>query len=296
MILKSRPDKILVAFSYIFLVLFCLTILYPFWNIIVISFNESNDTARGGLTVFTREFTLENYKQVFKDTRLLGAFKISALRTIISTFCATLFTSMFAYGISRKQLKFRRFYLKYCTLTMYISAGLIPTYILFRSIHLINNFWVYVVPWLFSAYNMIIFKSFFENLSDGLIDAAKIDGAGEYLTFFKVVIPVSKPVYATLALFVAVGQWNSWFDSVIYITKSELLTLPALLRQIINSNTVEQLLAQLNVSATEAIVSKISTRSLSSATMIVSVVPIILVYPFLQKYFAGGIMLGSIKE
>ncbi|MEG2669450.1 MAG: carbohydrate ABC transporter permease, partial [Oscillospiraceae bacterium] len=277
--------------------LLCISIIYPFWNLIVISFNTSIDTARGGLTFFPREFTFENYANVFVDKRLVNAFIITVLRTVITTVGCTLFTGVFAYGISRKELKFRKAYTKFCAITMYLTAGLIPTYILMQKLNLINSFWVMVIPYLFSVWNMIIFRSFFDGLPPSLIEAARMDGAGEYWVFFKIVMPVSKPVFATLALFTAVAQWNAWFDGAIYITDPNLMPLPTLLRQIINSNSATQLMAQLSSTAADQMADKmISTRSLSSATMIVSIIPIIAVYPFIQKYFASGVTVGSVKE
>ena len=292
----SASDKTLIILAFVFLGLLSLTILYPFWNLVVISFNNSADTARGGLTFFPRVFTLENYEKVFMDKRLVRAFGVTVARTVITTVTSTLFTAIFAYGLSRKKLMFRRSYAKFCTVTMYLTAGLIPTYILIQKLHLINSFWVFVIPNLFSVWNMIIFRSFFDGLPDGLIEAAKIDGAGEYRLFFEIVLPVSKPVVATLALFTAVNQWNAWFDGAIYVNDPNLMPLPTLLRQIINTNAASQLIAQMSGTAAEQMAdSMISTRSLSAATMTVSVIPIIAVYPFLQKYFASGVMLGSVK-
>ena len=292
----SASDKTLIILAYLFMGVLCLTILYPFWNLIVISFNSSADTARGGLTFFPRVFTLENYEKVFVDKRLIRAFGVTVSRTVITTVVSTLFTAIFAYGLSRKKLRFRRSYAKFCTVTMYLSAGLIPMYLLIQKLHLINSFWVFVIPNLFSVWNMIIFRSFFDNLPDGLIEAAKIDGAGEYRLFFEIVLPVSKPVVATLALFTAVNQWNAWFDGAIYVNDPNLMPLPTLLRQIINTNAASQLLAQMSGTAAEQMADDmISTRSLSAATMMVSVIPIIAVYPFLQKYFVKGVTIGAVK-
>lgn len=294
---RSKGEKITAGIIYAVLILLSITIIYPFWNLIVISLNTSVDTARGGLTFWPREFTFDNYAKVFEDSRLLTAFNVTVLRTLLTTVGCTLITSIFAYGISRKNLKFRRGYTMFCAITMYLTAGLIPTYLLMQKLHLINSFWVFVIPNLFSVWNMIIFRSFFDGLPGALMESARIDGAGEYKVFFKIVMPISKPVFATLALFTAVSQWNAWFDGAIYVNDPALMPLPTLLRQIINSNAASQLMAQLSTSAANEMADKlISTRSLSTATMIVSIIPIIAVYPFLQKYFASGITLGSIKE
>lgn len=287
----------MVAVIYIVLTLVCLTMLYPVLNTVAISFNEGNDTARGGLTLLPRVFTLENYRHIFKDSRLLGAFRISVMRTLIGTPISILFTALFAYGVSREELKFRKGYMRFATVTMYVNAGFIPVYLLIKSLHLVDTFWVFVIPLAFNVWNMIIFRSFFINLPDGLLEAARIDGAGEYRTFMQIVLPVSKPVIASLTLFTAVTHWNSWFDGAIYITRPALVPLQTLLRQIINSNTMAQLMNQLGGAAAEsAAETMVTSRSLSAATMMVATIPIMLVYPFLQKYFVSGIMLGSIKE
>lgn len=293
---RSISNMSLSITAYVVLLFLSVIMIYPFWNLIVISFNDGLDSLKGGLTVWPRIFTLENYTYVFKDSRLVNAFKISVLRTVVVTVGSTLVTSMFAYAVSRKQLKFRKTYMKICTLTMYVSAGLIPSFLLIQSLHLVDTFWVYVFPVLFNAYNMIIFRSFFDTLPEGLMEAAKIDGAGEYRTFFSIVLPVSKPVIATLALFTAVTQWNDWFVGAIYIKDTSLVPLPTLLRQIINTNAMSQLMAQMGGTASENLAqSNVSTRSLSAATIIISTIPIIAVYPFLQKYFASGVMLGAVK-
>lgn len=294
---RNKSDILLELSSYAIVLILSVMMIYPFWNLIVISFNNGVDALKGGLTIWPRVFTLENYAYVFRDSRLLGAFKISFLRTVIVTVGSTLITSVFAYAVSRKELKLRKTYMKLCTVTMYINAGLVPNFLLMQYLHLTDTFWVFVFPALFSAYNMIIYRSFFDNLPSGLLEAAKIDGASEYRTFFSIAFPVSKPVIATLALFTAVTQWNAWFDGAIYIKTPSLVPLPTLLRQIINTNAMSQLMAQMGGTAAEKMSeSSISTRSLSSATIIIATAPIIVVYPFLQKYFASGVMLGSVKE
>ncbi len=293
---KGASDICLSAVAYAVLLFLSALMIYPFWNLVVISFNDGIDALKGGLTVWPRAFTLEKYTYVFKDSRLIGAFKISVLRTVTVTVGSTFITSMFAYAVSRQRLKFRKTYMKICTITMYVSAGLIPSFLLMQYLHLTDTFWVYVFPALFNAYNMIIYRSFFDNLPDGLLEAAKIDGAGEYRTFFSVVLPVSKPVIATLALFTAVTEWNDWFKGAIYVKNTSLVPLQTLLRQIINTNAMSQLAAQMGGTAAEKMSeANMTTRSLSAATIMISTIPIIAVYPFLQKYFASGVMLGAVK-
>ena len=294
---RTKADVAVSGAAYIIVALLCLTIIFPVWNMIVISFNESLDTMKGGLGLLPRRFTLENYKAVFSDMRLYRSFAVTVGRTVVTTFSSVIFTAIFAYGVSRKELKFRKTYMKLCTFTMYFSAGTIPAYILMKELNLINSYLVYVLPYLFSAWNMIIFRSFFQGIPDSLIEAARIDGAGEYRIFFTIIVPASTPVIATISLFTAVGQWNTWLDSVIYMTDSEKLTLAAVLRQIISSRSMleQEQMRHLGSAANLAESTMVSTRSLSASTMIVSMLPIIMVYPFVQKYFVGGMMIGAVK-
>lgn len=293
---KTTSDIVISGICYAVVLLLCISIVYPVWNMVVISFNESLDTMKGGLGFLPRRFTLENYKAVFSDTRIYRSFIVTTLRTIVTTFLSVVVTAVFAYGVSRPELKFRRTYMKLCAFTMYFSAGTIPGYILVKELHLINSYWVYVLPYLFSAWNMIIFRSFFQNIPASLIEAARIDGAGEYRILMKIILPSSTAVIATIALFTAVGQWNSWLDSVIYMTDSKKITLAAVLRQIISSkSTMEQETMKHVGSVALTDSGMISTRALSASTMLVSMLPIVMVYPFVQKYFVGGMMIGAVK-
>ena len=271
--------------------------LYPFWNSAVIAFNDSRDTVMGGVTFWPRKFSLENVSYVLKDPRIGNAFLITVLRTTIGTFFSILVTSLMAFGLSRRELKFRKIYITLAVFTMYFSGGLIPTYILIRDLGLRNNFLVYILPTGLSVWNMIIFRSFFTNIPDGLLESAKIDGANWYTIFFRIVIPVSVPVFATLSLFTAVYQWNSWFDAALYISKPELMPIQTILNTILNTSSMRELMSKLSGTAATALKSSnVSSRAVTMATMVVSTTPILLVYPFIQRYFVSGIMIGSLKE
>ncbi len=293
----SLGDKIMQRTIYILMTLLAVIMLYPFWNSLVISFNQGSDTALGGVTLWPRVFTLENYYIVFQDNRLLNSFWITILRTISGTALSVFFTALLAYGMSKKTLLFRKYYMVFFMITMFFSGGLIPTYLLIRSLGMLDTFWVLIIPGIISVYNMIVIRTFFSNLPDGLEESAKIDGCGNYGIFFKIVIPVSGPVLATIALFTAVGYWNDWFTGAIYITKDGLLPIQTLLRQIMNSNIMTEIgssnaiaLDHMNRNRT------ITTKSLTMATMMIATIPIILTYPFLQKYFVKGVLIGSLKE
>ena len=182
--------------------------------------------------------------------------------------------------------------------TMYFSGGLIPTFLLIRNLGMFNSFWVYIIPSLIGVWNMIIFRTFFQGLPQGLEESAKIDGCGNWGTLFRIVLPLSGPVIATLSLFTAVGHWNEWFIASIYISKEELLPIQTILKQILASNIVSEQTANLDAAAQAhmAQAKTVTSKSLSMATMMVATIPIVLVYPFVQKYFVKGVLVGSLKE
>lgn len=283
---------------YILLTLLAFMTFYPFWNALVISFNSGIDTSMGGVTFWPRDWTLENYGIVFKDERLVTAFLVSISRTVVGTIASIFITALFAYGLSKKELMGRKFYMILCIVTMYFSGGLIPSFLLIRELHLMNTFWVFIIPTLVSVWNMIIFRTFFQGLPAGLEESAKIDGSGNWGIFFRIVVPLSGPVIATLSLFTAVFHWNDWFGPSIYITNEKLLPIQTMLKQILNSNIVSDQMSQLD-SAAQGQLAKMRTvtsKSLSMATMMVATIPIIMVYPFVQKYFVKGVLVGSLKE
>ncbi len=291
-------DKAYDAFIIVILVVLSFVTLYPFWNSLVISFNVGSDTALGGITFWPRAFTLENYEVVFKDDRLIQAFLISVLRTVVGTFLSIAFTAMFAYGLTKRALLGRKFFMIMCIVTMFFSGGLIPSFILIRGLHLIDTFWVLVVPGIIVVWNLIIFRTFFQELPDGLEESAKIDGCNYIRTFFSIIVPISGPVIATLSLFTAVGLWNDWFTASIYINNPQLMPIQTLLNQIINSNAMSEQLSSAGGEASEFVrqLKGVSTKSLVMATMMVTTLPIIMVYPFLQRFFVKGVLIGSLKE
>jgi len=283
---------------YAMLSILAFTTFYPFWNALVISFNEGKDTALGGVTFWPRVWTWDNYETVFKDDRLLQAFFISVLRTIVGTFMSILVTAVFAYGMTKRDLIGRKYYMIMCIVTIYFGGGLIPTYLLIRGLGLMDSFGVFIIPSLVSVWNMIIFRTFFSGLPEGLKESAKIDGCGDWGTFFRIVLPLSGPVIATLSLFTAVAHWNDWFVPSIYINKEYLIPIQTLLRQILNSNIATESLSQIDAAAAAALgrFRTITSRSLSMAIMMVATLPIVCVYPFVQRYFVKGVLIGSLKE
>jgi putative aldouronate transport system permease protein len=295
---KSKSDYLIDGTIYAVLLLFAFVTLYPFWNSLVLSLNVGSDTARGGITFWPRQFTLENYAVVFRNDNIYRAFFITILRTLVGTALSIFFTAMLAYGLSKRVVG-RRFYMLVCIVTLYFSGGLIPTYVLIRDLQLMNTFWVMVIPGMVNVFHMIIFRTFFLSLPTELEDAARIDGCSNLGVFFRVVLPLSGPVIATLGLFTAVYHWNEWFTASIYISDERLMPLQTILAQAVNSNLMSEQLAQAGGAASafvDKIKQSVTTKSLLMSTMIVATLPIIFVYPFIQKYFAKGVMIGSLKE
>ncbi|MEK5058818.1 ABC transporter permease [Paenibacillus sp. FSL H7-0326] len=295
---RSFGDRMLMLFIYTFLILLGFTTFYPFWNALVISFNQGLDTALGGVTFWPRVWTLENYAIVFQDSRILNGFYISIMRTVIGTVLSVLLTALLAFAMSKSELIGRKFYMVFFIVTMYFSGGLIPTFMVVRSLGLMDNFWVFIIPSLISVWNMIIFRTFFKGLPDGLMESAQIDGCGQFRTFFQIVLPLSGPVIATLSLFTAIGHWNEWFLPSIYINNENLLPIQSMLQQILNSNIMTEQMSQLDSAAQSRMsqMREVTSKSLSMATMMVATLPIIMVYPFVQKYFVKGVLVGSLKE
>ncbi|RUS45921.1 carbohydrate ABC transporter permease [Cohnella sp. AR92] len=292
----TRSDKWLHAFIYVFLILLALITFYPFWNSLAISFNVGSDTATGGITFWPRKFTLENYQIVFKEKNIYNAYFITIARTLLGTFAAMFFTSLFAYALSKKGIVFKKTYMILCVVTMYFSGGLIPYFVLVYNLHLYNTFTFLIIHGMVNVYNMIIFRTFFQELPEGLEESARIDGCSNFGVFFRIVLPISGPVMATLGLFTAVTLWNDWFTPAVFISDQSLIPLQTQLVQIVNSGTTSTMIANLSTYAQSAVQGSVTVKSIQMATMMVATLPILLIYPFLQKYFVKGAMVGSMKE
>ncbi|PWV99684.1 carbohydrate ABC transporter membrane protein 2 (CUT1 family) [Paenibacillus cellulosilyticus] len=281
--------------NYTVIALMVAVTLYPFINVLAISFNDSIDTVRGGIYLWPREFTLKNYNTIFSYTSLLTGFKISVLRTLIGTLIGLMSASMLAYTLSRTDFRSRKFISVFLALTMYFSGGLVPIYILMRDLHLIGTFAIYVLPGLVSAFNVFVIRSYIDGLPYALQESAKLDGANDFQIYYKVILPLCKPVLATIALFLAVGQWNAWFDTYLYNgNKPSLTTLQYELQKILDST--QQGSAMNNANDLAKQMAQVSPESIKMAITIVVTVPILVVYPFLQRYFVGGMTLGAVKS
>ena len=293
---KSWSDRIFDVVVYTVVLFVVLVTVYPFLNVLAISFNESIDSVRGGITIYPREFTWDNYIKIFSFSGLLTGAKISALRTLLGTLLGLLTASMLAFTLAREDFQARKFVSTFLALTMYVSGGMIPTYMLMRDLHLMNSFAVYILPGAVSAFNVFVIRSFIDGLPYALQESAKLDGANDFTIYWRVVLPLAKPALATIALFLAVAQWNAWFDTYLYNGSNEALTtLQFELMKVLQSTTTGNG-GDYRSNIVSNSVNQVSPESIKMAITIVVTVPILLVYPFIQKYFVQGMTLGAVKS
>lgn len=284
-------EKAFKAFLFVFFLLFSVTVVYPFVYLAALSFNEGTDALRGGITVWPRVFTGENYRIIFENPQLLNGVLNSVLRTVIGASFATFFSGFLGYAFTKRKIVGYRFYITLLVIPMYFTAGIIPTFLVYRSLGLINNFLVYIIPNLVWAYNIIIMRTFISGIPQALEESAFIDGANEYTIFFRIIFPLSLPAFATILLFDAVWHWNSWFDTILYAPKEGLETLMSILARMLLELRAREITG-LKVSKRAM---NITSETLRAAMTIVTTLPIVLVYPFLQKYFVKGVLIGGVK-
>ena len=290
---KSLSDRIFVICNTIFMIAFVVITLYPVLNTLAISFNDGTDALRGGIYLLPRKFTLKNYITVLQKDDLITGAIVTVARTVVGTLLALVSNAILAFVVSRKNFLFKKQLSLFWVITMYVNGGLIPTFLLFKGLHLTNSFWVYVIPGMVNAFNMLVIRTYMNGIPDSLEESAQLDGAGYTTIFTKIISPLCKPVYATVALFVAVGQWNSWFDAMLYNRMSDKLTtlqyeLMKLLSSVTNQGTSAE--AMKNSTGT------VTPTSVRAAATIITMLPIICIYPFLQQYFVAGLTLGGVKE
>ncbi len=291
-----RKDVVFPVVNTLILILIMFITLYPVLNTVAYSFNEGMDAVKGNIGMWPRVFSTDAYNEILSDPAVYKAFWISLSKTVITTLTNLFFTSMLAYALSRKEYVLRKFITTVMVLTMYVNAGMIPNYLLIsRTLGLSKSYWVYIIPTMFACFNMIVIRTYINGLPEALVESAKIDGAGDLRAFFQIILPLCLPVMATVALFVAVGAWNSWFDTYLYCgSKKDLYTLQYLLRMKL-ATTQNSASAANATSDALASTSKVAPITVRSAISVVSAVPILVVYPFLQKYFVTGMALGSVK-
>jgi putative aldouronate transport system permease protein len=284
----SVGQALFVTLNTLFLSLVIVACFYPFLYIIVSSFNDPTDLLRGPVYFWPRMFSVLNFQYVLKDPEIVRAIWITAARTVIGTVVGVLFTAAFAYGISKKRLWGRNVIVGMTLVTIYFSGGLIPTYLVIaQGLHLYGNFLVFIIPNMFNAFFAFIMMSFFREISPEIEESALLDGANEIRVFVQLILPLSTAILATIALFFGVWHWNSWFDAMLYGGR-KLMTLQQYLVKAIQSVNVSVMSANYSSQS-------VSSQSLRLATMVLTTFPIVVIYPFLQRYFVKGVMIGSLK-
>lgn len=295
MAIKHKKTKGELAFditNYTLMAIIMFVTIYPIWYVLIVSLNDGSDFLKGGVYMFPRKFSFLNYVEVFNTANLVRAFVVTVSRTIIGVVTHILFTGLFAFGFYRKGLVFKKLYWTICIIPMFIGGGTIPYFLLLSDLHLTDTFWVYIIPWLFSFWDVLVLTSFFAGIPDSLSEAARIDGMSEFGLFFKIIFPLSMPVFAALALFNGVGQWNSFFDSLLYNSgTNDYITLQHLVVLMLKEAEKQTMSDSPGVGG-----DRTTSVGIQYASIIVSTVPILLVYPFLQRYFVYGVMTGAVKE
>jgi putative aldouronate transport system permease protein len=287
---ETLGTKIWLVFVYTFIIFVVLLMTLPFVNILAVSFSNNSAVMQGKVRFWPVDFSLVTYKQVFKETQILLGLRNTVFLTVVGTAINLSLTLLAAYPLSKAWLKGRSLLLTLITVTMVFNAGMIPNYLLVTNLRLLNTFWALWLPGAMSTFNMIIMKSFIQSLPASMEEAAQIDGASGFCILWKIIIPLSLPAIATIALFYAVGWWNSYFNNMLYINKSSLTTLQIQLRDLLNMRNN-------NIFTTVDTVDtmRVAEESVKAVSIVIATVPILVVYPFLQKYFVKGVMVGSIK-
>ena len=279
---------------YVILGTFCLTIVVAFLHLLNLSFSPSYIATKGGLLLWPKDVTMDNYAKVITNKYIWQGYKNTILRTVAGTAIQLFFTAMGAYVLSKRYFPHRTFWTFLIVFTMFFSGGLIPTFLVVKSLGLLDSYAVMILPGLVSAYNLTIMRNYFQSLPEEIEESCMIDGAGRFRIFFQFVLPLSMPILATVALWLAVGHWNAWFDVLIYISDETKFTLQIVLRRIIITGSKEIL----DTTASARSVTDeplVSSEGLKAACIYVTTLPILCVYPFIQRYFVKGIMVGSLK-
>ena len=290
---KPISDKIFSVIVVVFLAAFVIITLYPVVNTVVLSFNDGIDAVRGGIYLWPRKFSMKNYKTVLAMQNIWTGAKITVARTVLATLTSLFANALLAFVVSRKRFLFKSQLSLFWVITMYVNGGMIPIFLLYKNLGLTGTFHVYWIPGMISAFNMLVMRTYMEGLPESLEESAQLDGAGYWTIFKDIISPLCKPVYATVALFIAVWQWNSWFDAMLYNRmKTEYTTLQYELMKLLSS-VMQQSGSAENAKNGAATITPITIRA---ATTVVTMLPIVCLYPFLQRYFVTGLTIGGVKE
>ncbi|MDR2419701.1 MAG: carbohydrate ABC transporter permease [Treponema sp.] len=296
---KSLPEQVFIVCNSLFMVLLCAITLYPFIYVLAYSLNEGTDAVQGGIYLFPRKFTLFNYQYVLNNGTMQSAYMISVGRTVLGTILGLIVTSVTAYAVSFRNLPGRKGIMFYLLIPMLFSGGLVPYYIQLANMRLVNTFWVYVIPSLFSIWNMFVLMKFFMGIPESLRESAILDGANELVVLWKIIVPVAMPSIAAIALFTAVGHWNDWFTGAFFVNNIKLIPVQTYLQRMLMADSLGTITGTQQGNS-EAVfrasqVADMTLKSLKTAAVMVGTLPVLCVYPFLQRYFVKGMLVGSIK-
>ena len=290
---KPASDVIFEIFVVLFLAIFVVVTLYPVLNTVALSFNDGIDAVRGGIYLLPRKFSMKNYQTVFAMQNIWVGAKITVLRTVVATATSLFANALLAFVVSRKRFLFKSQLSLFWVITMYVNGGMIPVFLLYKNLGLTGTFHVYWIPGMISAFNMLVMRTYMEGIPESLEESAQLDGAGYWVIFKDIISPLSKPVYATVALFIAVWQWNSWFDAMLYNRmKTEYTTLQYELMKLLSS-VMQQSGSAENAKNGANTITPITIRA---AVTVATMLPIVCLYPFLQRYFVTGLTIGGVKE
>jgi len=291
---KRLSEKIFDVFNVTLLTLFMLACIYPFYYVLIYSLSDPK-TVQKGVYLLPVDFTLFNFTRIFSINIIYTGMIISVLRTVIGAIITVFCCMYFAYLLMNDDMPLKKFFYRYTVITMYISSGLIPYYLTIRAYGLRNTFLVYVIPTAVSAFNVILFKTFMEQIPPAMEESARIDGAGIFKVFWKIIFPLSTPIVASVVVFASVAQWNSWFDTYIFVTNKNLFTLQYILLNFLRESEALAQAMRTSGSTASAPVQTLTSESVKMTITVVVLIPILLVYPFMQRYFIKGIMLGAVK-
>jgi len=296
---ESFSRKCFNVFNVILMLAIVVLMVFPYLHVLAKALNDGADTARGGITIFPRVFTLENFKTVIEDSAFPRAFMVSVSRVILGTIISVMIQFMAAYAFMKKDLVGRGILKVILLIPMYFGGGLIPTYIFYANTKLLNNYLLYVLPMAFSIYNMTIIQSYLESIPSSLAEAAKLDGAGEFAVFWRIIVPLAKPIMATVSLWSVVGLWSEWTTTMYFFTKKKMFTLQYILVQLLKeTERIQAMLreAMMRGDDLSQLQFNVTPEAIQCAQIIVTTIPIIIVYPFLQKYFIQGTTVGAVKD
>ncbi|OPH55981.1 hypothetical protein BC351_29235 [Paenibacillus ferrarius] len=292
---KSIGARVFDICNVALMVFICLSVVFPFVQQVVISISPPNESSKIGLHLFTKNANVDSYKQIFAAGSMLQAYYWTILRTVLGTTLTVVVSAMLAYPLSKRYLFGRKIWMGLIVFTMFFGGGLIPTYLLIKDLHMLNTIWALVLPGLCSAYTIVIIRNFFTSLPVEVEESAHIDGANDITVFFRIVLPLSAPIIATVTLWSLVGQWNAWFDAMIYISNGKIKVLQILLRDVLNNANDASMASLWGIDNVDMSGQRYTAESVKAAILLVTTLPILMVYPFLQKYFVKGIMIGAVK-